>query len=783
MKETKAQLKRYQALMKNSLDGVHILDIYGDIVEANDAFCDMLGYTQEEAGKLNIADWDAQWPKDELLEKLKNFVGESARFETIHRRKDGKLIEVEISVTSVDLDGQYYFFASSRDITERKAAKAKIQRYTQLYAALSQCNKAILHCASEAELFHQICRIAVESGGMKTAWVGLVETGTLMLRPVASFGDDTGYLEDLNISVDVNSLFGHGPAGTATRENRLYWCQDYMGDPSSVPWHQRAKHAGLAASASLPLHRNGVVIGAFTLFSGVINSFDEALRDLLMEMAENISFALDNFEHESQRKRAEEEISYKNTILQTQQETSLDALLIVDENQRIISYNRQFLLMWRLQSLDADEHERVIQLIVGQARNPEEHLAGVRHMFENHELKSRAEIRLKDGRIIDRYSAPIKGENGRYYGRVSYFRDITESRQAEQKLIDSEQRFRGLVEQSLAGIYIIQDNKLAYVNPRTVQILGHGSTDELAGSQLLQFITEADRGKVAESMRRLYDKEAANLALEFEVLRKDGVTVTVGANASLATYHDLPAILGLIQDISEKKRDAERIQNYIAQFKAAFLSTVQLATSLSEMRDPYTAGHERRVSEIAVAVATELGLDEQRIEGVKVAGYLHDIGKISIPAEMLVKPGRLNATEYALVQGHAQASYDVLKIVPFPWPVATIALQHHERIDGSGYPNRLKGDEIILESRSWQWPTWSRRWPRIVPTGPGLASTRRWPRSNAAAEPATTRSSSMPACACSANKAMCCHLIKDAAGVETPPPRDAHRIWVDSIIL
>lgn len=701
MKETKAQLKRYQALMKNSIDSVHILDVRGDMVEANDAFCDMLGYTQEEASKLNIADWDAQWSKHELLEVLKNSAGESARLETIHRRKDGKLIDVEISITGVDLDGRTYFFASGHDITGRKAAEAKIQRYIQLYAALSQCNKAIVHCASEDELFHQICRIAVESGGMKMAWVGLVETGTLMLRPVASFGDAAGYLKDLNISVDANSPFGQGPTGTAIRENRLYWCQDYMGDPSTVPWHQRATDAGLAASASLPLHRNGVVIGAFTLFSGVINPFDEALRDLLVEMATDISFALDNFEHQLQRKRNEQEIIFKNTILQTQQETSLDALLIVDENQQIISYNQKFAAMWRLppQSLGADAHEQVIQLIAGQAINPEAHLAGVRHMFENHELKSRVEIKLKDGRIIDRYSAPINGKDGRYYGRVSYFRDITESKQAEQKLIDSEQRFRGLVEQSLAGIYIVQDGRLAYVNPRTVQILGHGSTDELAGSQLLQFITEADRGKVVESMRRLYDKEVANLALEFEVVRKDGVTVTVGANASLATYHDLPAILGLIQDISEKKRDEERILQYVNQLKTAFLSTVQLATSLSEMRDPYTAGHERRVSGIAVAIATELGLDEQRIEGIRVAGYLHDIGKISIPAEILVKPGRLNATEYALVQGHAQASHEVLKVVPFPWPVATIALQHHERMDGSGYPNKLKGDEIMLESR------------------------------------------------------------------------------------
>jgi putative nucleotidyltransferase with HDIG domain len=200
-------------------------------------------------------------------------------------------------------------------------------------------------------------------------------------------------------------------------------------------------------------------------------------------------------------------------------------------------------------------------------------------------------------------------------------------------------------------------------------------------------------------MRKLVEREQDRIALEFTALFRDGDEIVIGANASFASYHGKPSIIGLIQDISEKKRDEERIRNYVVQLKATFLSTVQLATSLSEMRDPYTAGHERRVSDIAVAIATEMGLDQQRIEGIKVAGYLHDIGKISIPAEILVKPGRLTATEYALVQGHAQASYEVLKQVEFPWPVATIALQHHERMDGSGYPNGLKGDRILLESR------------------------------------------------------------------------------------
>jgi putative nucleotidyltransferase with HDIG domain len=129
------------------------------------------------------------------------------------------------------------------------------------------------------------------------------------------------------------------------------------------------------------------------------------------------------------------------------------------------------------------------------------------------------------------------------------------------------------------------------------------------------------------------------------------------------------------------------------------MNTVEVAMNLSEMRDPYTSGHERRVAEIAVAISAELGFDANRQQGMRVAGYLHDIGKITIPAEILSKPGKLSDIEYSLIKGHAQASYNVLKNVDFPWPVAQVALQHHERIDGTGYPQGLKGEGIIIEAR------------------------------------------------------------------------------------
>ena len=126
MTVTEAQLKRYQTLLNSIRDGIHVLDSQGDVVEVNDAFCEMLGYTQDEAKELNIADWNAQYSKEELLARLKNFVGKRARFETVHRRKDGSHINVEVSTSAIDIDGQTYFFASSRDITERKKAEQNL---------------------------------------------------------------------------------------------------------------------------------------------------------------------------------------------------------------------------------------------------------------------------------------------------------------------------------------------------------------------------------------------------------------------------------------------------------------------------------------------------------------------------------------------------------------------------------------------------------------------------------------------------------------------------------
>ena len=193
-----------------------------------------------------------------------------------------------------------------KDITERKAAEARIARLSHLYAALSQCNQAIVHSASVEELLPQICRSVVQHGGMKMAWIGLVDEATGRVHPAASYGSGTDYLEGIQISVNGDEPLGRGPTGTSIRENKPVWCQDFQQDPSTVAWHERAARYGWGGAASLPLCLRGKTIGAFVIYSDKLEAFDEEVRKLLEEMTSDISFALELFASRAEHKQAEE---------------------------------------------------------------------------------------------------------------------------------------------------------------------------------------------------------------------------------------------------------------------------------------------------------------------------------------------------------------------------------------------------------------------------------------------------------------------------------------------
>ncbi len=155
----------------------------------------------------------------------------------------------------------------------------------------------------------------------------------------------------------------------------------------------------------------------------------------------------------------------------------------------------------------------------------------------------------------------------------------------------------------------------------------------------------------------------------------------------------------LLSEISEKERLEENLLHSLDHTQNVIKGTIQLIGRFLEMKDPYTAAHQKRVSELAFRIAEALGLDEHEREGILMAALIHDIGKISIPSEILSKPGRLSDIEYDLIKTHSQKGFDILKEIEFPWPIAQIVLQHHERLDGSGYPDGIRGDHILFTSR------------------------------------------------------------------------------------
>jgi HD-GYP domain-containing protein (c-di-GMP phosphodiesterase class II) len=153
------------------------------------------------------------------------------------------------------------------------------------------------------------------------------------------------------------------------------------------------------------------------------------------------------------------------------------------------------------------------------------------------------------------------------------------------------------------------------------------------------------------------------------------------------------------RELTERKRAEEELQRTLDSLRKAVNTTIQVMVSAVETRDPYTAGHQLRSANLARAIATELGLPPEKIEGIWMAGSIHDVGKLSIPAEILSKPTKLSAIELSLIKEHANRGYEILKGVESSWPLAEIVRQHHERMDGSGYPRNLKGEEILMEAR------------------------------------------------------------------------------------
>jgi PAS domain S-box-containing protein/putative nucleotidyltransferase with HDIG domain len=321
-----------------------------------------------------------------------------------------------------------------------------------------------------------------------------------------------------------------------------------------------------------------------------------------------------------------------------------------------------------------------------------------------------AEFRLKckDGSIAEvETSESVIFHDGQPAYCMGIARNITERKKTEQELRDSERMYRLLADNMYDTVWLMDmDLKTTYISPSAARLTGY-SVPELLGMPMERYVTheslQIGLAAFAEDMLRLQEDPAYTPArtLELEFYRKDGSTFWNASTFSLIKDGEgRPAgIIGVGRDISERRKSDDRLQRSYDKLQKAMDGAMQTIAMISEVRDPYTSGHQQQVARLAAAIAVEMGLPEKQVIAIQMAGALHDIGKINIPVEILSKPGKLNKIEFDLIKTHPGVGREILKSIEFPFPICKMVVQHHERIDGSGYPDGLHENEICLEAK------------------------------------------------------------------------------------
>lgn len=294
----------------------------------------------------------------------------------------------------------------------------------------------------------------------------------------------------------------------------------------------------------------------------------------------------------------------------------------------------------------------------------------------------------------------IRNEKGYPLSILGEGRDITERKQMEYSLRKSEENFRHSLDDSPLGVRIVSaDGETLYANKTVLDIYGYENIDELKNTPLNKRYTPESFAEFKERREKRDRGESGPSEYEINIIRKDGEIRHINTLRKEIFWNGKKQSQVIYQDTTERRKAEARLKETLETLRRSIKTTIQVLGIASEARDPYTAGHQKRVADLARAIATEMKLSHDVIEGIRMAGAIHDIGKISIPSEILCKPTVLTELEFSLVKSHCQYSYEIIKEVESPWPLADIVYQHHERIDGSGYPQRLKRENILIEAR------------------------------------------------------------------------------------
>jgi PAS domain S-box-containing protein len=322
----------------------------------------------------------------------------------------------------------------------------------------------------------------------------------------------------------------------------------------------------------------------------------------------------------------------------------------------------------------------------------------------NYSVKVSTEFtcRCKNGQIIwaECTLSFILDENGKPVSILGEGREITKRKQMEESLRKSEENFRRSFDDSPLGVRIATlAGETIYANSAILEMYGYDSIEELQNIPLKERYTPESYAEFKVRKKKRLRGEPGPSEYEISIIRKDGEIRHLYVLRKEIFWNGQKQSQVIYQDITLRRQAEKKLNETLENLRQSIKTTIQVLGTASEAKDPYTAGHQKRVADLARAIATEMRLPHDKIEAIRMAAAIHDIGKISVPSEILCKPAMLTDLEFCLIKNHPQFSYDIIKDVESPWPLADIVYQHHERIDGSGYPQGLKDTNILIEAR------------------------------------------------------------------------------------
>jgi len=683
--------KRFRSVIEQSIDGLVLTDSDGRILEWNRGQELITGIPAQDAvGQLS---WDVQFrllppgetPASDLLSRLRTgtlglLAGEESprelRLGEVEiERPDGTRRMIEVGSFPIDLGGSRILGNVVRDISEQKAAEQELERHRahleELVAERTEDLNLAIEAANSTMFRYDLVTGAVERDERWFEITGIARAqfdGTHAAWQRLVHPDDLAKAQE---SIDA-----------AVASDRPMMHHEYRilrpdGQTRYIETHARIQRDETGRATSL------------------VGMNVDVTQRREMELA-----------IENERHRLDMAIDYADAAM-FEHDLQANRLQVGERWFEMFDIPEQG-FDGRIETWRERVHPEDLPSLV----------QAFRDTYSQPEASSmRAEFRIvrrnSEIRHIESRSTIIRDAAGTPITTIGLNIDITDRRKAEEALRENEAFMLTMIEHLPIDLFAV-DRDLRYMmqSPASRAAIG-----DMVGKRVdeTDFPEQVKEQWIEEHRQVLGGK---SLRAENDIVTSDGEVRTYLSNvAPVYVGDEIIASLGTSMDITERKRmEAEilrardqlevRVEERTKELRASeqrllelFEGTIVAFARTVEARDPYTAGHQQRVADLATLIAKRIGLPEDRIEGTRVAGLLHDIGKIAVPAEILAKPTKLTPLEWGMIQEHSRSAVEILGSIPFPWPIAEIIIQHHERLDGSGYPDGLKGEDILLEAR------------------------------------------------------------------------------------